>query len=241
MTQFLILYVFDRKLRLLVMDAVERIEVAIRSIISNSMCKKYGAHWYLKRQLFKTGFKHEVLIGKIEYETGYRNTKKRDRYCQRYFETYGEPYLPPTWVIAESLSIGTWSHIFSNLRSRKDRKTVSDQLGFHFRVLTSWLHSLTYLRNLCAHHSRLWNRTFTVKPMVAMKFKDQLRNNASFCAQAFVLNLFLSVIADGTRWQNRLFDLLKDNQGLPIQKMGFPEKWHTDPFWRIASPAKNRL
>jgi len=227
------LYVFDRKLRLLVMDAVERIEVAVRSLFSNFMCEKYGAHWYLKRQLFKADFKHHVFIGKVEYETGYRNHKKRDYYCRRYFETYSNPYLPPSWVIAEALSIGTWSHLFSKLRSRKDRKNLGDQLGLHFKVLTSWLHSLTYLRNLCAHHSRLWNRTFTVKPMVAKKFKEQLRNNASFSAQASVLNLFLVVIADGTRWQNRLFNLLEENQNISIKEMGFSDKWYEDPFWRI--------
>ncbi len=227
------LYVFDRKLRLLVMDAVERIEVAIRSIISDFMCQRYGAHWYLKRHLFKTDFKHNVFIRKVEYETGYRNFNKRDYYCRRYFETYDMPYLPPSWVIAESLSIGTWSHLFSNFRSRKDRKNIGDQLGLHFKVLISWLHSLTYLRNLCAHHSRLWNRTFTVKPMVAKEFKDQFKNNASFCAQASVLNLLLFVIADGTSWQNRLFDLFKDNQDIPILKMGFSAKWYKDPFWRI--------
>ena len=226
-------YVFDRKLRLLAMDAVERIEVAIRTTISQAMGEKYGPHWYLKSELFKTNFNHKDLIEKIELETGYRKFKKQNDSTKEYFKTYKKPYLPPGWVIAEVLPIGTWSYIFRNLRARKDRKKIGDQYGLHFNILSSWLHSFTYLRNLCAHHSRLWNRKFTVKPVIAKKFKDHLSDNATFYAQAVVLNVFLSVIADGSRWQYRLLDLLKSNQNIPVERMGFHKNWHEDPFWRI--------
>jgi len=96
--------------------------------------------------------------------------------------------------------------------------------------MSSWLHSFTYLRNLCAHHSRLWNRKFTVKPKVANKLKKHFQNNASFYAQAAVLNVFLSVIADGSRWQCRLLDLLTIIPIYSLEKMGFFKNWHNDPF-----------
>ena len=174
------LYIFDRKLRLLVMDAVERIEVAVRTTISYTMCEKYGPHWYLKPMLFKSNFNHKDLIKTVEYETGFNNRKKQNKYCRNYFKNYSKPYLPPVWIVAEALSIGAWSNIFSNLRSRKDRKQISDQYYLHYNIMSSWLHSFTYLRNLCAHHSRLWNRKFTVKPKVANKLKKHFQNNASF-------------------------------------------------------------
>ena len=222
------------------MDAVERIEVALRATISHTMCEKHGAHWYLKGELFKTNFNHNDLIRKIERETGYRNLKKQNDSCKKYFKTYKDPPLPPSWIMAEVLPIGTWSYIFRNLRSRKDRREISDQFGLHFNILSSWLHSFTYLRNLCAHHSRLWNRKFTVKPLIAKKFKNHLKNNTTFYAQAVVLNVFLSVIADGTRWQYRLLDLLINNQNLPIESMGFYKNWHKDPFWRITEAISKR-
>lgn len=228
------LYIFDRKLRLLVMDAVERIEVAVRATISNTMSEKHGAHWYLKSELFKTNFNHDDFLKKVEHETGYKNPKKQNDSCQHYFKRYKKPPLPPSWIVAEVLSIGTWSNIFRNLRSHKDRKKISDQYYLHFNIMTSWLHSFTYLRNLCAHHSRLWNRKFTVKPIIAKKFKKHLENNTSFYAQAAVLNVFLSVIADGSRWQYRLLDLLRNHQNIAIERMGFIENWYKDPFWRIS-------
>ena len=227
------LYIFDRKLRLLVMDAVERIEVAIRTTISSTMCEKYGPHWYLKPMLFKSSFNYKDLIKTIEYETGFNNRKKQNKSCGTYFKNYNKPYLPPVWIVAEALSVGAWSNIFSNLRSRKDRKQISDQYYLHYNIMSSWLQSFTYLRNLCAHHSRIWNRKFTVKPKVANKFKRHLQNNTGFYAQAAVLNVFLSVVADGSRWQYRLLDLLDNNPDIQLEKMGFFKNWNNDPFWRI--------
>jgi len=227
------LYIFDRKLRLLVMDAVERIEVAVRTTISSTMCEKYGPHWYLKPMLFKSSFNHKDLIKTIERETGFKNPKKQNKSCNNYFKNYSKPYLPPVWIVAEALSIGTWSNIFNYLRSRNDRKQISDQYYLHYNIMSSWLQSFTYLRNLCAHHSRIWNRKFTVKPKIANKFKKHLQNNTGFYAQAAVLNIFLSVIADGSRWQYRLLDLLDNNPDIQLEKMGFFKNWHNDPFWRI--------
>jgi len=227
------LYIFDRKLRLLVMDAVERIEVAVRTTISSTMCETYGHHWYLKPMLFKSNFNYQDLMKTIERETGFNNRKKQNKSCSNYFKNYNKPYLPPVWIVAEALSIGAWSNIFSNLRSRKDRKQISDQYYLHYNIMSSWLQSFTYLRNLCAHHSRIWNRKFTVKPKVTNKFKEHFQNNASFYAQAAVLNVFLSVIADGSRWQYRLLDLFDNNPDIQLEKMGFFKNWHNDPFWRI--------
>jgi len=88
------LYIFDRKLRLLVMDAVERIEVAVRTTISSTMCEKYGPHWYLKPMLFKSSFNHQGLIETIERETGFNNPKKQNKSCGNYFKNYSKPHLP---------------------------------------------------------------------------------------------------------------------------------------------------
>ncbi|WP_446011931.1 Abi family protein [Candidatus Electrothrix sp.] len=99
--------------------------------------------------------------------------------------------------------------------------------------MISWLHSFTYLRNLCAHHSRLWNRTFTVRPKVFKKYRKHFCNNYKLYAQMAVLNVFLNVIADGSGWQQRLSDLIDQNKGIPIQDMGFHTGWSSDPFWGI--------
>ena len=210
--QILNCYIFDRKLRLLIMDAVERIEIALRTTISNILCEHYDAHWYLNAELFVRHYNHQQLISIIREKTSAH---------------------PPAWEIAEELSFGVWSNIFRHLRSRELQKEICTPYNIHYNVMKSWLHSFTYLRNLCAHHSRLWNRTFTVRPKVLKKYRKHFSNNYKLYAQAAVLNVFLNVIADGSGWQQRLSDLFDKNKEISLHDMGFHPGWSSDPFWGI--------
>lgn len=207
------LYSFDQQLRLLVMDAVEKIEVAVRTTISNTLNEQYGPYWYKNEKLFVENYEHHHLIELIR-----KSSESTD---------------PPSWIVAERMSIGFWSRIFSALKSREDQKKISKIYNIPYKIMISWLHSFTSLRNLCAHHERLWNRTFTIKPKVPEKYKNNFSDSSKFCAQAAVLNIFLSVIAEDSIWQKRLHDLVMDNKNIPINAMGFPVGWENDPFWRI--------
>lgn len=44
-------------------------------------------------------------------------------------------------------------------------------LGFHHSLLVSWIHSMNFVRNVCAHHARLWNREIAIS-MKLPKSKD---------------------------------------------------------------------
>lgn len=229
------LYIFDRELRLLIMDAIERIEVAVRSCITNEMGVPYGPHWFMNRRYFCDGAKHRSMLTKMREATA--NHNRQEGFLQTYYANYDEPDLPPTWMVAEVMSIGTWSHLFSNLMNR-DKRRISGHFGLSPRVMSSWLHSLTYTRNLCAHHSRTWNREFSIQPMIARDYELQLRindqdNNHRFYAQAVVLYKFMYVIADGSNWQHRLSELFDKNPTVPIAEMGFPEDWKEDSFWQM--------
>ncbi len=94
--------------------------------------------------------------------------------------SYDEPALPPCWMLIELLSLGTWSIVYENLANRKDKKNIAQFFDLSPIELGSWLHALTYIRNLCAHHSRIWNRHFTVKPAVKSKYQKYLEPNSTF-------------------------------------------------------------
>jgi abortive infection bacteriophage resistance protein len=96
---------------------------------------------------------------------------------------------------------------------------------------TSWLHSLSYLRNLCAHYSKIWNRSFTLKPAIVNKYQQQLKNNTRFSAQAAILKIFLDVISPGSEWGNHLRSLIKQHPMIDVKRIGFNEGWESDPFW----------
>jgi len=102
-TNILDLYRFDRELRLIMMDAIERIEVAFRTVFSNTMACKYGSHCYLEKKLFLFPDNAEWLARKIMDETGHapEQKRKRDVFFDHYYQKYSSPRLPPTWMVAE--------------------------------------------------------------------------------------------------------------------------------------------
>lgn len=236
--QILDCYVFDRKLRLLIIDAIERIEIAIRTVIINELSLKYNdAHWYLNKDLFLPKYRHDELIQSIKKETQYKaqngsvQDKKRERFIKHYYDKYQKPELPAVWMVAEVLPLGSWSMIFANLVDRENQKIISKHFGISYVVMESWLHTLTYLRNLCAHHSKLWNRNFTLKPLVANNYRKQLEKNSRFSAQAAILKIFLDVISPGSEWSKHLRELVNEHPMIDVTKMGFKRHWKDDPFW----------
>jgi len=233
-------YIFDRELRLLVMDAIERIEVAFRACISNTMSESHGPHWFMNSTHFIPRFKHAELLDRIRRETFHssvtsaRNHPRRESFIHHYYETYSHPDLPPSWMVVEVMSLGTLSSIYASLASRDMQKIICQPFGINHLVMESWLHTLTYLRNLCAHHARLWNRQFSIKPTIMKAYQKQLGRNATFYAQAAMLYVLMYIIADGSQWQRRLAELLDKHPHVFIPAMGFPEGWKEDPFWRMA-------
>lgn len=225
-------------MRLLVIDAIERVEIAIRTVMINELALKYNdAHWYLNKNLFLPKFRHDDLIQSIKKETQYKaqdgsvQDKKRERFIKHYYDKYQAPELPAVWMVAEVLPLGSWSMIFANLVDRENQKIICKHFGINYVVMESWLHALTYLRNLCAHHSKLWNRNFTLKPLVANDYRKQLEKNSRFSAQAAILKIFLDVISPGSEWAKHLRALIFDHPNVDIKKMGFKEDWLADKFW----------
>jgi abortive infection bacteriophage resistance protein len=236
------IYVCDRELRLLVMDSIERIEVAFRTQIVNVMSQKYGPHWFMDNHHF-VGFNHSDLLNKLddivrEYaECKRRGRPKGELFIDHYAAKYADPKYPPCWMLAEVLSVQTWSVIYSKLKYRDCQKAIAGAFGVSNEVLSSWLHCVTYLRNLCAHHSRLWRRVFTIKPIKATAYQVQLHNNGMFYAQAVILFVLLRKIAPKTEWNKRLARLFTQYPDVSGRDLGFPDNWQSDLFWGLTSRA----
>lgn len=229
------LYLFDRELRLLVMDAIERIEVAFRTCFSNCMCKKAGAHWYMSPHHFANAEAHEDFAKKVIQRTGFSieanqvASKGKEVFLQHYFEKYDEPKLPPSWMIIEVLPISALSIAYESIKLREDRKLISSEFGLNPEVLESWIHAISYVRNLCAHHSRLWNREFTIRPMLSREIKDIVPNNNRFFAQAVVMNFLLKKVSPQTTWWERFCKLVSDNSFIDPAALGATNGWVANP------------
>lgn len=230
--QILERYTFDRKLRLLVMDAVERIEISVRAAMSDAIAVQHGSHWYMQPGIFETNFNHSSFIDEVKRQIAHdpKDSRKRDVHIAHYYGKYCDPYMPACWMIFESISFGTISRMYKNL-AYQHRKLIASPFSVSETVLSSWLHSISYVRNVCAHHSRLWNREFRITPVSAKAYKADLTPNTRLYAQLVVMQVLLKVIAPGNHWADRLKALLDEHPNIPLVNMGIPAGWSSRPIW----------
>lgn len=226
------LYIFDRKLRLAVLDALERIEVAFRAALSHEMSISHGTHWFMDAAHFVPTYDHAVFLEHVKKEIGHDPARAHARqvFIQHYYDKYGDPELPPSWMVFEVLSFGSVSQVFKKLK-RENQKPIARVFGLDGGVLASWLHAISYLRNLVAHHQRLWNRAFTIKPIPAKRYADDLKDPSRFYAQAVTVQALLKTIAPDSQWSQRLFQLMAEHPKVPAHRMGFPADWQTREIW----------
>lgn len=228
------LYVFDRQLRLLIMDAIERVEVALRANWAHCMAMTYGSHGYLEQHLYARRDRHAKGVTTLTNE--FRQSK--DTFAEHYRRKYTNPNLPPVWMAAEIMSFGQLSKWIYNLRHRADRQAIAKPFALDEKALCSFAHHISNVRNICAHHGRLWNKRFTVT-MAVPKFPAKLpvamrgANGRQLHNTLVMLDYLLSIIAPDTEWRARLVALI---DGCPLAdpaSMGFPEGWRDRPAWRV--------
>ena len=188
------LYIFDRKLRLVVMDALERLEVAARTAISDVMSAAHGPHWFMSARHFEPGYNHARFLTQLRTNLGDANPNTQAQFIQHYYATYGTPALPPSWMVFELLSFGTVSILYKNLQ-KPDRQAIASQFQLPPDKLVSWLHALTHLRNVCAHHGRVWNRTFGISPTVPKSERGRVPAPRKFYAHALVMQVLLQTVS----------------------------------------------
>lgn len=226
------LYVFDRQLRLLVMDAVERVEVAIRASWAHHMAMSHGPHGYLDQQHYSKVRHHASMVDSLTKEFD----RSRDTFAEHYHTKYTDPTLPPVWMAAELMSFGLLSKFYGGLKSRAERQAIAKPLGLDEKVLTSFAHHMSHVRNICAHHGRLWNRRFTIQMIVpryparlavAMKGADPRNIHNTLVT----LDQMLRIVAAGTTWCDRVRALMADCAFANPKAMGFPEGWEQQPIW----------
>lgn len=224
------LYIFDRKMRLLLFDAIERVEVAVRAHINNTGSLAGGPFWLTDANNFDYG-KHQKVIDEITDVVGSGSEDHQHQFIGHFYKNYADPY-PPSWMVMECFSLGAVSRIYKILRG-SIRGSVSKNFGLQHDILESWLHSITYTRNICAHHSRCWKKIFTIKPKIPKSLAGSVPpdSQARLYMQCVMLNHFMSIIADGSQWSDRLRALINSRPKTSLSDMGFPDNWETDPIW----------
>lgn len=138
----------------------------------------------------------------------------------------------------EELTLGELSHLYKGLAKDIDRKIIGRRFNVPAPLLESWLHTLTSVRNICAHHSRLWNRELGIKPEIpkqrSFSWPGYLRRGTSHTRISVVLaalQYLMQHVSPHTRWHERLAELLQEFPEISREAMGMPENWQSDGFW----------
>lgn len=229
-------YEFDRQLRLLLMDAIERIEVAVfRTQLVEVYASIYGPFGYMDYKNYNPRF-HHTDFQRLMYEIEQDERNSREEFIIRYrTKYYLEKYLP-FWMAVEVMSFGQLFTLYRN-SDRNLKRQISSLYGVYSPVFDSWLHSLNYIRNACAHHVRLWNRPLPIAPLLPDKKHDPkwyvpavIPNNGIFSVIT-ICQYLIQKIGLENYWKNNLINLLSKNPEIPLRVMGFPVNWQDIKFW----------
>lgn len=229
-------YTFDRRLRLIVMDAIERFEVSIKTQLIYALAHSTGAFGYAAASNFPglSAEDHGRLIKTIADEA----ERSKEKFVDHFKNKYGDKQEHlPLWMAGEIMSFGCALTLYRGV-SDKIKRNIASHYGIPDVVLTSWLHTINVIRNTCAHHSRLWNREFGVKPFIPRKNKYPdwhepvaIRQNRIFGILT-ILHYLLRISAPQSNWKTRLCALLDEYPEISRWSMGFPDNWKDSPLWK---------
>lgn len=236
------LYVFDQRLRSLMLEALERFEIAARTVWAHELSAAYGPHAFLNPQHFEVRETYAKNLVALFSET--RNAVKTSEEVAHYHEHYNDPELPPVWTLVSLMSFGELFHWIRNTASTPVKLKVAQAFGFsNIQLFESVARSLNVVRNICAHHGRLWDQRLTMRmpliekylivPMVAVQKPAQVEaDNRMYNCIAVLAHILLTLTADSS-WPQRVGRLVADHLTPREQQlfMGFPKDWQNTPFW----------
>lgn len=233
--QALALYKFDTTLRDMVFGATRQVEVALRSRVNHHFSRSHTPFWFTQVDMATDGHLFAEHLSSVDRELH----RSKEEFIKEHFDRYDRPSFPPAWKTLETVSFGTLSKLYQNFYDKANKKSVAEDFGLpQHEFLNSWMESLTSLRNFCAHHSRIWNRRYAVKPQMPRTLAGRKwLTDFSFppdkiypqlCCIAYLLN---AIDAQNT-FSKDLKRLLKEYPSVDVAAMGFPKGWKKEPLWK---------
>ena len=218
--QIVELYLFNANFRQIIFPEIEKIEVNARCRIANYFSETYGALGYLNEDYFSDREYHKIFLNEIEEEVR-RNQKAP--FVKNFQENYKGGKLP-LYALVELFSFGTLSKFYKNMKNQ-DKKAVARTFGVGYTYLESWLESIAYVRNICAHYGRLYNAKLSKTPMLYKEYTaDGIGNNRVFG----VLLCMKQLLKNDDHWNlfvDNIEILFDKYEQVDIKTMGFPENW----------------
>lgn len=216
------LYEFDMRLQNLILEASANIEIGVRTQLAYHLAHSYGTFGYIDSSNFYHYFDHYHWLKRIRENIN----RSHEVFVKHFRAKYTSENDLPVWMICEVISFGLVSQLLKGLK-KKDKKAISKgHFGIDHILMTSWIHTIVYVRNLCAHHSRIWNRILSIRPIRNKKDKDWdgIRNDKIF-AVLLIIKKLNRLAGNWEEWSGKLLTLLGDFPNVDVTRMGFPDNW----------------
>lgn len=237
------LYCFDRELRKLISAELEKIEIAVRSKMIYTLSHSTDPFWFNNSNLFVDQQPLTDSVNKLRTE--YRRSD--EQFIKAFRRNYTDP-LPPSWMIFEISSFGNLSYFYKNLIPGLDKRAIANYFGLDDSTFQSWLHSIVYVRNVCAHHTRLWNRVMSISPAIPitpsnpwLNVVTNINSNTGNVIQAnnrtyYILSMiiyFMETINPRHTIRQKFFKLLEKYPNVDVRAMGFTPNWRNEVLWTV--------
>ena len=217
------IYEFDQRLRSLIIDIIEDIEVYIRTQLAYYHSHTYGASGYMIQASYNDNHNHEAFIKRV---TDCINENRNTLVVKHHNEFYDGNF--PIWVIIEFFTIGMLSHFYRSFKT-KDKKGIVNALysDTSYSHLESWMRCITDLRNKCAHYSRMYYWIFPAIPKMPDNSKHQPTRR--LFSQLYMLKM---MYPDAVKWEEKFMDplrrLIKQYRPyISLQHLDFPYRWNS--------------
>lgn len=221
---------FDDRLRFNIFECIKPIEVYFRSCINEYMtlCTN-DPFWYLNKSHFVNLnifsecikiIKKEIERSKDDFITDYKRRYVIPQLTPNHDTSYNK--MPPSWMLLEVCSFGIFSTMYSNLQANY-RKGIAEAFKIHQKVIISWMRSISYVRNICAHHSRLWNRKLAIAPLNAKQYQFPLsyENQKMSCFIHIILYLLNLIHAGDILYVLELKKIILNTDSFIQKGMGY--------------------
>jgi len=230
-------YKFDKELRIIIKKYLERIEISIRARLTDYFSVNHGFFWYSDRDLYADLNTFDLIESEIIQSFG----KRGEKFLRNFKNKYTSEGLPPSNMAMELLSFGKISRLYKGLKNDEEKRRIANDFNLPSIVLSSWLVYLNDVRNICAHHGRLWNRKITAnKPKIPSrkdyKFKGAVPSdfNSTLYGVVSLIDRLLRAISPENSFTNRIEQLIETNKDfIDPKQMGFPNEWEKNSNWRL--------
>lgn len=232
------LYNFDRALRLLLFGVIERIEIGLRTKLIYHLSHEFDPWWFQDQNHFIDSRAHAKTLSSLSAELD----RSKDQFIQEHFKKYNsDKRFPPAWKALEVATFGQLSMIYGNLKSIvKSKDQIAIELTtVNHTYLHSWLQDITQIRNICAHHGRLWNRNLPGRPKLLSKPPAAWISAVPATAKHHELYVHLccmkyltNTLGTGSNWGDELAVLLTQHPSVALNALGLPMTWQSEPLWK---------